>query len=288
MAPDSFRSSENTIRDSEGVIMTEATCRRELELEIPAETVQKAVERVAKEFARVARVPGFRPGKAPITLIRRKFADDIKSEVLQSLVPEQIERAVSENKMVPVTQPQVDKVDFAESGPVKFRAIFEVLPEFDLGQYKDLEVEVDDHKIEDGYIDKALEEWRDGAATFVPVEARPIADGDYAQLKLKGVPAGGGETLEAESVLCHVGGEETMDAFNQNLRGASTGDRKNFDVTYPADYPDPKLQGKTYTYAVAVLGIKEKKRPDLTDEFAKDVSEAQTLDELHTKMRENL
>lgn len=268
--------------------MTEATCRRELELEIPAETVQKAVERVAKQFARVARVPGFRPGKAPVTLIRRRFADEIKSEVMQSLVPEQIERAVSEQKMVPVTQPQVDKVDFSESGPVKFRATFEVLPEFDLGQYKDLEVEVEDHKIEDADVDKAIEELRDRAASFVPVEGRPIADGDYAQLKLKGIPAGGGEPLEAESVLCHVGGEETMEPFNQNLRGASTGDHKTFDVAYPSDYPDPKLQGKTYTYAVDVLGIKEKKRPDLTDEFAKDVSDAQTLDELRKKMRENL
>src|ERR1700688_1168276 len=153
--------------------MTEATCRRELDLEIPAETVQKAVTRVAREFARVARVPGFRPGKAPETLIRRRFADDIKSEVLQTLVPEQIERAVSENKMVPITQPQVDKVDFTESGPVKFRATFEVLPEFDLGQYKDLEVEIDDHKIEDADVDKAIEELRDRAATFVPVEAPP-------------------------------------------------------------------------------------------------------------------
>ena len=268
--------------------MTEATCRRELELEIPAETVQKAVERVAKEFARVARVPGFRPGKAPVTLIRRRFADDIKSEVLQSLVPEQIERAVTESKLVPVTQPQVDKVDFTETGPVKFRATFEVLPEFDLGQYKDLEVEVDDVKIEDSDVDKGLEELRDRAATFVPVEGRPIADGDYAQLKLKGIPAGGGEPLEADSVLCHVGGEETMEPFNLNLRGASTGDHKNFDVTYPSDYPDPKLQGKTYTYAVEVLGIKEKKRPELTDEFAKDVSDATTLEELRKKMRENL
>jgi len=268
--------------------MTEATCRRELELEIPAEVVQKAVARVAREFARVARVPGFRPGKAPETLIRRRFADDIKSEVLQTLVPEQIERAVSENKMVPITQPQVDKVDFTESGPVKFRATFEVLPEFELGQYKDLEVEVDDHKIEDGDVDKAIEELRDRAATFVPVEARPIADGDYAQLKLKGIPAGGGETLDAESVLCHLGGEETMDAFNQNLRGANTGDHKTFDVTYPADYPDPKLQGKTYSYAVEVLGIKEKKRPELTDEFAKDLGEGQTIEELRTKVRENL
>ena len=111
--------------------MSESTCRRELELEIPADEVQKAVERVAREFARVARVPGFRPGRAPVTLVRRRFAEDIKSEVLQSLVPGQIDRAVSENKMVPVTQPQVDKVDFTEMGPLKFRATFEVLPEFD-------------------------------------------------------------------------------------------------------------------------------------------------------------
>jgi trigger factor len=273
---------------SEDLTMSEATCRRELELEIPAETVQKAVERVAKEFAKVARVPGFRPGKAPVTLIRRRFADDIKSEVLQSLVPEQVERAVTEGKLVPVTQPQIDKVDFTETGPVKFRATFEVLPEFELGQYKDLEVEVEDHKIEDADVDKAIEEMRDRAANFVPVEGRAIADGDFAQLKLKGIPAGSGDPLEADSVLCHVGGEETMEPFNQNLRGANTGDHKNFDVTYPSDYPDAKLQGKTYTYAVEVLGIKEKKRPELTDEFAKDVSDAQTLEELRKKMRDSL
>jgi trigger factor len=274
--------------NNEDQTMTEATCLRELELEIPAEDVQKAVERVAREFARVARVPGFRPGKAPVTLIRRRFAEDIKSEVLQSLVPNQIERAVNENKMVPITKPQIDKVDFAEAGPLKFRATFEVLPQFELGQYKDLQVEIDDVKIEDADVDKALEELRDRAANFVPVEGRPIADGDYAQLKLKGIPAGGGEVLEAESVLCHVGGEETMAPFNENLRGANSGDHKNFDVAYPADYPDPKLQGKTYSYSVEILGIKEKKRPELNDEFAKDVSEAQTVEELRKKIRENL
>ena len=268
--------------------MSEATCRRELDLEIPAETVQKAVKRVSKEFARVARVPGFRPGKAPITLIQRRFADDIKSEVLQSLVPEQVEKAVTESKLVPVTQPQIDKVDFSEDGPVKFRAVFEVLPEFELGQYKDLEVELEELKVEDADVDKGLEELRDRAATFVPVEGRAIADGDFAQLKLNGIPQGGGEPLEADSVLCHVGGEETMEPFNENLRGANVGDKKSFDVTYPADYPDAKLQGKTYTYGVEVLGIKEKKRPELTDEFAKDVSDAQTLEELRKKMRDNL
>ena len=102
--------------------MAETTCRRELDLEIPAEDVQKAVERVAREFARVARVPGFRPGKAPVPLIRRRFADDIKGEVLQSLLPEQIEKAVKDQNLMPITQPQVEQVDYAEDKPLKFRA----------------------------------------------------------------------------------------------------------------------------------------------------------------------
>ena len=268
--------------------MSEETCQRELEVEIPAEEVQKAVERVAREFARVARIPGFRPGKAPVTLIRRRFADDIKSEVLQSLVPEQFERAVSEKKIVPVTQPQIDQVDFTESGPVKFRAKFEVLPEFELDPYKDLEVEIDESSLTDADVDKAIEEARDRAATFVPVEGRPIADGDYAQLKLKGTPTGGGEQVDADSVLCHVGGEETMDAFTEHLRGANVGEQKNFEVNYPADFPDPKLQGKAYSYAVEILGVKEKKRPELSDEFVKDVSDAKTLEEYRAKVRADL
>src|SRR5260370_19111418 len=118
--------------------MAEASCRRELDLEIPAEEVTKATERVAKELARVARVPGFRPGKAPISLIKRKFAEDIKGEVLQSLVPERVEKAVVEQKLTPVSQPQVDKLDFNEGQPLKFRAVFEVLPEFELRAYKNL------------------------------------------------------------------------------------------------------------------------------------------------------
>src|SRR5215467_5381109 len=145
--------------------MAEATCRRELELEIPAEDVSKATERVAKEIARVARVPGFRPGKAPVSLIKRRFADDIKGEVLQSLVPEKVEKAVAEQKLTPVSQPQVDKLDFAEGQPLKFRAVFEVLPEFELGNYKDLDLEMPTMDITDEDVDKALQEMSERAAT---------------------------------------------------------------------------------------------------------------------------
>ncbi len=269
--------------------MTEATasCRREIELEIPAEEVAKSVEKVARDIARVARVPGFRPGKAPVTLIRRRFADDIKSEVLQSLIPERIEKALEEQKLVPVTRPQVDHVDFPEAGPVKFRAVFEVFPEFELGDYKGLEVEVDAVEVTDDDVAKTIEDMRSRAATFVPVEGRALADGDFAVLKIIGVPAGGGEPIQAENVLCHIGAEETMEAFNTNLRGAQPGDKKQFEATYPADYPDPKLGGKSFHYTVDVIGVKEKKLPELNDEFAKDV-EAASLDDLRTKIRQNL
>jgi trigger factor len=268
--------------------MAEATCRRELDLEIPAEDVSKATERAAKEIARVARVPGFRVGKAPISLIKRRFADDIKGEVLQSLVPERVERAVAEQKLSPVSQPQVDKLDFNDGQPLKFRAVFEVLPEFELGTYKGLEIEMPAMDVTDEDVNKALEETRERAAAFAPVEGRAIENDDFAQLKLVGTPEDGGEPLQADSVLCHVGAAETMEAFNEILRGANIGDHKDFDVDYPADYPDQKLAGKKFHYAADVTGIKVKKLPDLNDDFAKDVSDAVTLDELKTKIRESL
>lgn len=265
----------------------EATCRRELELEIPADDVTKAMDRVTKEFAKLANVPGFRKGKAPLTLIRKRFADDIKGEVLQSLVPETLEKAVNEAKLQPVSQPSVEKLDFHEGQPVKFTAVFEVLPTFELGNYKDLTLEMPPMEVTDADVDRALEEARERASTFTPVEGRAVADGDYAQLKLAGTPTDGSEPLQAESVLCHIGAEETMAPFNENLRGANAGEHKTFDVDYPADYPDPKLAGKTYHYDVDVLGVKTKTLPELNDEFAKDVSDATTLDELKGKIREN-
>jgi len=268
--------------------MAEVSCRKELDLEIPAEEVSKATEKVAKEFARVARVPGFRPGKAPISLIKRRFADDIKGEVLHTLVPEHVEKAVAEQKLTPVSQPQVDKLDFQEGQPLKFHASFEVLPEFSLGNYQNLEIEMPEMAITDDSVTNTLAEMQQRAATFAPVEGRPIQNDDFVQVKLIGTPDGGGEPLQADSVLCHVGAEETMEPFNENLRGANVGDHKKFDVEYPADYPDPKLAGKKFHYAVDVLGIKTKKLPELNDDFAKDVSDATSLDELKKKVRDGL
>ena len=276
--------------------MTETTCKREIELEIPAENVQKASEKVARDIARIARVPGFRPGKAPVTLIRRRFAEDIQGEVVQSLVPEYLERALDEKKLTPVTRPEVDKVEFKEGEPLKFRAIFEVLPEFELGDYKNLKVEIEALDVGDAQVDKAIDELRDRSATFVPIEGRASQDGDYVLIKLNGTPVGGGEQVQADNILCHLGAEETLESFTENLRGVSAGEAKRFRSEYPKDYPDPKLAGKTYDYVVEVQGLKEKKLPEANDEFAKDAaselgaegSGISNLSGLRAKIRENL
>ena len=252
--------------------MTEATCKRELELEIPAENVTKATEKVARDLAKVARVPGFRPGKAPVTLIRRRFAEDIQGEVVQSLVPEYLEKALGEKNLIPVTRPAVDKVDFKEGEPLRFRAVFEVLPEFELGDYKNLAVNIDAVEAGNAQVDKTIEEMRERAATFVPVEGRAAKDGDYVLIKLSGMPVGGGDLVQADNIMCHIGAEETLESFTENLRGASSGDTKRFRSQYPDDYPDEKLAGKAYDYTVEVQGIKEKKLPELNDEFAKDAA----------------
>ena len=123
---------------------------------------------MVRDISRVARIPGFRPGKAPATLIRRRFADDIQGEVVQSLVPEYLEKALDEKKLIPVTRPEVDKVEFKEGEPLKFRAVFEVLPEFELGEYKNLVVEIEAVDAGDAEVDKTVEEMRERAATYVP------------------------------------------------------------------------------------------------------------------------
>jgi trigger factor len=272
--------------------MTETTCKREIELEIPAENVTKATEKVARDLARVARVPGFRPGKAPVTLIRRRFAGDIQGEVLQSLVPEYLEKALDEKKLVPVTRPEVDKVEFKEGEPLKFRAVFEVLPEFELGNYQGIEIQVDAVEAGEAQVDKVVEEMRERAATFVPVEGHAAKDGDFALIKLSGMPEGGGDPVEADNIMCHIGAEETLESFTENLRGANPGETKKFQSQYPDDYPDQKLAGKTYDYSVEVLAIKEKKLPEVNDEFARDAageaSGVTTVAELRKKILENL
>jgi len=263
--------------------MAEATCRKRNSSWKFGGRSGQADGEGGEGLAKVARVPGFRPGKAPISLIKKRFAEDIKGEVLQTLVPERVEKAVAEEKLTPVSQPQVDKLEYNEGQPVKFRASFEVLPEFSLGDYKNLEIELPEMAITDESVANTLAEMQQRAATSFPLKAAPSRMAISSRSSFSARPKAAASLCKPASVLCHVGAEETMEPFNEHLLGTSAGDHKNFDVPYPADYPDPKLAGKTFHYSVDVLGIKTKQLPELNDEFAKDVSDAASLDELKRK-----
>ncbi len=267
------------------------SCVRELEIEIPVDVVERETERVTREFARVAQLPGFRPGKAPPQLIRRRFWDDIRGEVLHKLVPSYLQNAFRENNLMPIGDPSIRDLEFEPAKPLRFRASFEVLPEFELGEYKGLEVEPAHVEMTDEDLDRELEGLRDRNASFEPVEGRAAEDGDTVTAHLTGVVTDAKEErppIVLEDAVVHVGEENTLEAFSTGVRGAKAGEERHFSVTYPEDYREASLAGRTVAFTAQVKSLKRKKLPELNDEFAKQVGKFASLEELKTKLRERM
>jgi trigger factor len=265
--------------------------RRELEVEIPLEQVERETERVTREFARHARLPGFRPGKAPPRIVRQRFWEDIRGEVLRALVPVSLERAFQERRLTPVGEPSIADLEFEPDRPLRFKASFEVLPEIELKEYKGLEVEPAKIELADEDVERELELLRERAAPYEPVEGRAAEDGDTVVASLVGIvtePKEKREPLRLDDAVVHLGEENTLPEFNENLRGAAPGEEKRFSVAYPADYPQARLAGRTVAFTAQVKELRRKQLPALDDDFARRVSDAQTLAELKGKLREHL
>ena len=270
--------------------MEAETCKKELTIEIPADVVRREVEKVTNHFRRVARIPGFRPGHARPALIRQHFRADIRNEVAQSLIPKFFDTAVKEQNLTVVGRPRFDDLKFEEDQPLTCKATFEVLPEIELGEYKGLEVEEESATIDDAAVDAALEEIRERAATFEVVSDRAAADEDYVYVSYQGrdINDNAKSPIEAREAVIHMGGKGTVAAFTENLRGAKPGETREFEVTYPGDFPQKSLAGQTVRYRVEVQSIKKKVVPPLDDELAKSVSESETLVALREEVRSGL
>jgi trigger factor len=266
------------------------TCKQELVIEIPVDEVRKEAESVTEQFRRAARIPGFRRGHAPPTLVRRHFRDDIRNEVVQSLLPKFFETAVKEKNLAIVGRPRFEDLKFEEDQPLTCKATFEVLPPFELGEYKGLEVEEESREVSEEDLDKAVEELRQRAATYEPVEDRPAADDDFVLVSYRGQDTKNRDSapLEAHDAAVHLGAKGTVAGFTENLRGTKAGDKRDFEVAYPEDYPQKSLAGKALRYQVEVQSIKKKVLPTVDDELAKTVSESETLADLRAKLRESL
>ncbi len=270
--------------------MEAETCKRELVIEIPAEVVRREVEKVTSQFRRVARIPGFRRGHARPSLIRQHFRDDIRNEVVQSLVPKFFSDAVKEQNLSVVGHPHFEDLKFEDDQPLTCKATFEIVPEFELGEFKGLEVEEESDTMADTDVDQALEELRERAATFEAIADRPAENDDYVYVSYQGHEGNhhSKNPIEARQAVVHLGGEGTVPAFTENLLGATPAETREFDVTYPDDAAQKSLAGKTVRYRVEVQSIKKKVVPPLDDDLAKSVSESGTLAELRSEIRSGL
>jgi len=268
---------------------TKSNTKREIEVEVPPEEVARETEALIQKYQKVARLPGFRRGHVPPSIIRQRFAADIKNDVVDALVPRYFRKETDKLGLVPVSQPRVTDLHVHEGEPLRFKASFEVMPTIRPEGYKELRADKPVVSVTAEEVEDSLNSVREQHAAFTSVEGRPLVEGDFAQVSLDGQPNDGeGQPVHMDDVLVEIGGKNTMPEFNENLRGVSAGEERSFDVNYPADSADKRLAGKTFKYTVKVLSIKQKTLPELNDQFAKELGEFASLDEVRQRIREGM
>ena len=266
-------------------------CTRELVLDIPVEEVAKAYRTVAGNYRKYAKIPGFRAGKVPETVIRRRFAAEIRKEVVDSLLPERFNQGVRDLGVRPVGQPQVTELTVEDGAPLHVKAVFEYIPDFSIEGYQTVTVDKPSVEITEEEFQKEIEQLRESRATIEPVEEdRALVDGDWAQITYKGQIEGDAEAapVAGEDSLVEIGGKDTVEAFSSALRGATPGEELKAEVIYAADYAEPKLAGKTVAYDVEVKAIKKRNLPELNDDFAKEIGAYESFADLEARVREHI
>ncbi|MGA7220585.1 MAG: trigger factor [Candidatus Sulfotelmatobacter sp.] len=269
--------------------------KREISVQIPAAEVARETESQIQRYQKSARLPGFRAGHVPASIIKQRFGDGLKNDVAEALIPKYFRREAEKQGLIPVSQPRVTDLHMHDGEPLTFKASFEVLPEIQVEGYKDLRADKPEIAVTDEEVEQALTGLREQRATYTSIEGRPLAEGDFAQASMDGKPKDAQDTKDAASnpvhmddVLIEIGGKNTVTEFSQNLTGTSAGDERTFDVSYPEDVADKRLAGKTFVYTVKVNGLKQKNLPELNDDFAKELGEFTELDQVRKQIRENM
>ena len=262
-------------------------CKHSIEITVPVEDVKKETERVAADLQKKVRLPGFRPGKAPLSIVKQRFVGEINQDVIEALVPRYFQEATAKEGLEVVSRPNIVDMHFHDGEPLKFKAEFEVAPNVELGTYKGLEVEYAEPVVTDEDVNERIDGIRDQKAEFVNEEPRPLVDGDFAVVNLESI-AGTDEKISQEELMLKVGDEHTIAEFSTNLRGAAPDDVREFDITYPDDYDQKSLAGKTVKFQATVKAVRRRELPELNDEFAKDLGDFQTLDEFKQTVRNTI
>lgn len=265
-------------------------CKKNLQIEIPREAVDDEINHIAQEFTRRARVPGFRPGKAPIGVVKTRYRDEIVSEMMQHLLPKYFGEAIGERKLDIVQSPHFESVDYDTGQPLRFKAVFEVYPQLNITNYDGIPVQEVSATVQDSEVDESLKKLQEDMAELIPVdEERAIKEGDFSEISFSGtIPDTDQPSVSSDKAVVEVGGRTTLKEFTENLTGLKQNEEKTFSVSYRPDYPEKTLAGKTVEYKVKVETIKVKDLPEIDDEFAQRFGDYKTLDDLKTKVRQDL
>ena len=261
--------------------------RKNLKIEIPSEVVDAEIDRVARDYSRKARIPGFRPGKAPARVIKQRFKDQILHDVAHDLVPRAVDEALRERGVEPVDTPDILDVLVEEGRAMTFTASFDTVPAFEVGDYATLSLNRPSNRVDDEAVNQALQRLRDRAARFEPIEGRGVVDGDIVTVDLERTDAGGKADKHTD-VTIELGASANPPGFDAQLLGLEVGATKSFTIQYPADHPIGELANTEVSYTVTVKAIKRRVLPELDDEFAKDLGEFDTLDALTSRVRGDL
>ena len=261
--------------------------RKNLRVEIPSDIVDAEIARVARDYSRKARIPGFRPGKAPANVIKKRFKDQILHDVAHDLIPRAVDDALRERGVEAVDTPDIRDVNVEEGQALTFTASFETLPAFEPGDYSTVSLRRPPHRVEEDAVTHGMERLRERAARFEPVEGRGVVDGDTVTLDLERKSAKG-QTDTHKDVAVELGAKANPPGFDDELVGLEAGAQKTFAIHYPADYAITELANTDVSYAATVKDIKRRVLPALDDEFAKDLGDFPTLDALRARVREDL
>ena len=260
--------------------------RKNVRVEIPTEVVDAEIDRIARDYSRKARVPGFRPGKTPPRVIKQRFKDQILHDVAHDLIPRAVDDALREKGLEAVDTPDVNEVTINEGQPLTFTASFDTVPEFDPGDLSAITYKRASNAINDEAMEMALQRLRDRGARNEPVEGRGVDHGDTVTLDLERRDEKG-EPDSHKDVSIELGAKANPPGFDEQLLGLNTGETKTFTLHYPADYPIGELANTDVSYTVTVKGLKRRVLPELDDEFAKDLG-VDSLEALKTRVREDL
>lgn len=262
-----------------------------IHFEIPWEEVDKHIKTTVQQISRSVRIPGFRPGKAPESLVRTRFAQQIKEEVINHVVPEAYKKALEENQLDIISEPTLHDIMYSEGSPFLFKVTIETRPKIELKEYKAIELKAEKFEVKEEEVEKVMKNHQQQAAELIPLTDSPAASGHFVRTHIKAFLKSDEKkqkVLLDNKTLIELGSPENHPAFNEHLVGKKTGEIVEFDASYPENTAEKAIAGKTVHYQVTIESVNEKKVAALDDEFAKDLGDFSSLEDLMDKIRKDI